>query len=49
MISTPDRQTAVALIDEARSAGARLRPCCQVMGITARTLPVLDPRGRGAL
>ena len=37
MISTPDRQTAVALIDEARSAGARLRPCCQVMGITART------------
>ena len=37
MISIPDRQTAVVLIDEARSAGARLKPCCQVMGITART------------
>ena len=37
MISTPDRQNAVELIDEARAAGARLRPCCSVLGITART------------
>ncbi len=37
MISTPDRQKAVALIDEARSAGARLEPACGVLGITART------------
>ena len=37
MISTPDRQKAVELIDEARAAGARLRPCCSVLGITART------------
>lgn len=37
MISTPDRQKAVVLIDEARGAGARLRPACSVLGITART------------
>lgn len=37
MISTPDRQKAVELIDEARGSGARLRPACRVLGITART------------
>ena len=37
MISTPDRQLAVSLIDEARAAGARLKPSCVVLGITART------------
>ena len=37
MISTPDRRLAVSLIDEARAAGARLKPSCAVLGITART------------
>ena len=37
MISTPDRRLAVSLIDEARTAGARLKPSCGVLGITART------------
>ena len=37
MISTPDRRRAVSLIDEARAAGARLKPSCGVLGITART------------
>ena len=37
MISTPDRQNAVELIDEARESGARLWPACRVLGITART------------
>lgn len=37
MISTPDRQRAIALIEEARSQGARLEAACQELGITART------------
>jgi transposase InsO family protein len=37
MISAPDRQRAVTLIDEARSAGARLKPACGVLQISART------------
>ena len=37
MISTPDRQLAVSLIDEARIAGTRLKPSCAMLGITART------------
>ena len=37
MISTPDRQHAVKLIDEAREAGARLKPSCGILGISART------------
>lgn len=37
MISAPDRQHAVELIDEARAAGARLGPACRVLGLTART------------
>src|SRR5690625_2890880 len=37
MISTPDRYKTVSLINEARSAGARLKPACALMGITART------------
>lgn len=37
MISTPDRQGAVALINEAIETGARQRLACREMGITART------------
>lgn len=37
MISTPDRRKAVELIDESRAGGARLKPACRVLGITART------------
>ena len=37
MIRTPDRQRAVELIDEARAGGARLRPACELLGITSRT------------
>jgi len=37
MISIPDRLKAVELIDETRAAGARLRPCCAILGITPRT------------
>lgn len=37
MISAPDRTRAVALIDAARSDGARLGPACEVVGITPRT------------
>ena len=37
MISTPDRHKAVELIYEARAAGARLKPACRALGITART------------
>jgi len=37
MISAPDRRKAVKLIDEARAAGARLRPSCRIVGITSRT------------
>ncbi|MCH4565489.1 IS3 family transposase [Halomonas sp. EGI 63088] len=37
MISTPDRRHAVELINEARNAGARLEPACEVLGITPRT------------
>ena len=37
MISAPDRQRAVTLIDEARAAGARLKPACGILQISART------------
>ncbi|WP_299310363.1 IS3 family transposase [uncultured Halomonas sp.] len=37
MISTPDRQRAIALIEEARAQGARLEAACRELGITART------------
>jgi len=37
MISTADRQKAIELIDEAREAGARLKPACNVLEISART------------
>ncbi|MDN3520399.1 DDE-type integrase/transposase/recombinase, partial [Halomonas ramblicola] len=37
MISGPDRQHAVELIDEARANGARLEPACRALGLTART------------
>lgn len=38
MISTPDRQAAVALIEEAVQSGARRRCACAEAGITLRTL-----------
>ena len=37
MISASDREQAVTLIDEARSAGARLERACAEIGITRRT------------
>ena len=37
MISTQDRKIAVELINEAREAGARLKPACKVLNITDRT------------
>lgn len=37
MISTPDRQHAIELIDEARNNGARLAPACAALGINRRT------------
>lgn len=37
MISVPDRERAVELIDEACAAGARLAPACEVLGLAART------------
>ena len=37
MISHPDREQAVRLIDEAVAAGARQRQACEEMGITPRT------------
>lgn len=38
MIALEDRQQLVRHIDEAHAAGARLRPACEVAGITLRTL-----------
>jgi len=38
MISTPDRQTAVALIDAAVTAGARRAKACAELEISDRTL-----------
>jgi putative transposase len=37
MISAPDRRQALALIDAARTEGARLALACRIIGITART------------
>lgn len=37
MIREPDRRKTVDLIEEARRAGARLHPCCRVIGISVRT------------
>lgn len=37
MISPPDRHQAVALINEARVSGARLKSACQKLGIDVRT------------
>ena len=37
MISALDRQIAVELINEARTAGARLAPACKVLNISERT------------
>ena len=38
MIGLEDRQTMVRHIDTAHAAGARLRPACELAGITVRTL-----------
>lgn len=38
MIGLEDRQTMVRHIETAHTAGARLRPACEVAGITVRTL-----------
>jgi len=38
MIRLEDRQTLVALIEDARNAGARLAPACELAGIDVRTL-----------
>ena len=35
MISTPDRQNAIALIDQAKAAGARRTQACAELGIDA--------------
>lgn len=37
MISAPDRERAVELIDEASATGARLEPACKVLGLSARS------------
>jgi putative transposase len=37
MISTPDRQNAIALIDQAKAAGARRAQACAELGIDERT------------
>lgn len=37
LISASDRETAVKLINEARTAGTRLKPACEVLGISNRT------------
>lgn len=37
MISAPNRQLAVELINEARDSGARLKPACDVLNISDRT------------
>lgn len=37
MISAPDREQAVMLIDEARRNGSRLEPACAELGLTRRT------------
>ena len=38
MISTPDRQTAISLIDEAVTAGAGRAKACSELEISVRTL-----------
>lgn len=37
MISSPDRIEIIKLIDEARQAGARLKPACDILNISVRT------------
>jgi len=37
MISTPDRQNAITLIDQAKAAGARRAQACAELGIDERT------------
>lgn len=37
MTSLSDRKTIVCMIDEARTAGAALKPACDIVGITPRT------------
>ena len=37
LISAPDRTKTIELINKARAAGARLRPACDILGISERT------------
>ena len=39
MISASDRYNAMELIEEARRAGARLKPACEQLGLSVRTSP----------
>jgi hypothetical protein len=45
MISTPDRQTAIALIDDAVTAGARRAKACCELEISERTLELWSNLG----
>ena len=45
MIGLEDRQTRVRHIEAAHAAGARVRPACEVAGITVRTLQRWKARG----
>ncbi len=47
MISHPDRERAVRLIDEAIAAGARKRQACETLGITLRTYQRWTAEGDG--
>ena len=55
MISAQDKQAIVDLVDEAQQAGARLKPACELLGVTLRTLQrwrkatVLDDKRHGPL
>lgn len=46
MISLPDRQRTVKLIDTARARGARLEPACREMGICSRTYQRWKPESQ---
>ena len=46
MISTPDLQRAIALIEDARAQGARLEAACRGAGHHRPNVPTLDARRR---
>ena len=45
MISTPDRQRVILLINEAHDAGARLKPACAIICISLRTFQRWNKEG----